>query len=127
MEYNTFVSLCTILEPHVVKVDTNFRKFVRIDKAMAMILCKLAFGHDDRAIGQKFAQGRFTIQRYNLIICRILVDKNLLFSKYISTPIGQRVHNGLERFHGLSRLPKMRGVQLMVVVSSCGRNQLNVV
>jgi hypothetical protein len=33
----------------------NFEKVVRTDKAMAMILYKLAFGHSDRRIGWKFA------------------------------------------------------------------------
>ena len=92
MEYNTFLLLCNILKPYIVRIDTNYRKAVRVDKAMAMILYKLAFGHSDRIIGQKFAQGRFTIQRYNLIICIVLADKNLLFFKYISIPTRQRLH-----------------------------------
>ena len=86
MGYNTFLLLCNILRPYIVRVDTNYRKAIRVDKAMAMVLYKLAFGHSDRIIGHNFAQGRSTIQRYNLIICRVLVNKNLLFSRYISIP-----------------------------------------
>ena len=39
------------------RVDTNNRKAVRVDKVVAVILYKLAFGHSDRIIGQKFVQG----------------------------------------------------------------------
>jgi hypothetical protein len=59
-----------------VRASTNYRKAIRVDKAMAMVLYKLAFGHGDRIIGQKFAQGRSTIQRYNLIIVEFLLTKN---------------------------------------------------
>jgi hypothetical protein len=31
--------------------DTNYRKAIRVDKAMAMILYKSTFGHSDRRIG----------------------------------------------------------------------------
>jgi hypothetical protein len=50
MRYNFFISLCTILEAYIMKVDTNFRKIIRVDKAVAMFLYKLAFGHNDRTI-----------------------------------------------------------------------------
>ena len=33
---------------------TNNRKAIRVDKVVAVILYKLAFGHTDRTIGQKF-------------------------------------------------------------------------
>jgi hypothetical protein len=55
MGYNTFISLCTILGPYIVRAYTNNRKVIRVDKVVAMILYKLAFGHTDRTIGQKFA------------------------------------------------------------------------
>jgi hypothetical protein len=109
MGYNTFILLCNILGPYIMRADTNYRKVLRVDKAVGMILYKLAFGHSDRIIGQKFAQGRSTIQRYNLIICRVFADKKLLFSRYISIPTGQRLHSVIERFHALSRLPNMCG------------------
>ena len=76
--------------------DINYRKAIRVDKAVAMILYKLTFGHSDRRIRQIFVQGRSTIQKYNLIICRVLADKKLLLSGYISTPIVQRLHNVIE-------------------------------
>jgi hypothetical protein len=47
MRYNFFISLCTILEAYIMKVDT---KIIRVDKAVAMLLYKLAFGHNDRTI-----------------------------------------------------------------------------
>jgi hypothetical protein len=43
--------LCNILGPYIVRADTNYRKAVRVHKAMAMILYKLAFGHSDIIIG----------------------------------------------------------------------------
>ena len=61
-----------------------------------MILYKLAFGHSDRITRQKFAQGRSIIKRYNLIIYRVLVDKKLLFSRYINIPTWQRLHSIIE-------------------------------
>jgi surface polysaccharide O-acyltransferase-like enzyme len=56
-QYNIFISLYIILGPYIVRAETNNRKVVRVDKAVAMILYKLAFGHIDRIIGQKFVQG----------------------------------------------------------------------
>ena len=50
MRYNFLISLCTILEPHIVKANTKFRKIIRVDKVVAMFLYKLAFGHNDRTI-----------------------------------------------------------------------------
>ena len=48
MGYNTFLLLCNILGQYIVKVDTNYRKAIRVNKVVAMILYKLAFGHSDR-------------------------------------------------------------------------------
>jgi hypothetical protein len=108
------------------RADTNYRKALRVDKAVAMILYKLVFGHSDRIIGQKFAQGRSTIQRYNLIICRVLADKNLLFSRYISIPLGKGCIVSLNDFMlFLGFLTCV--VQLMVLISSCIRSPPNVI
>ena len=38
------------MKPYIVKVNTNYKKVVRVDKVVAMILYKLAFGHSDRVI-----------------------------------------------------------------------------
>jgi hypothetical protein len=92
MGYNIFILLYNILGSYIMRAYTNYRKVVRVEKAVVMVLNKLAFGHSDRMKGQKFVQGRSTIQRYNLIIYKVLVDKNLLFTRYISTLIGQKLH-----------------------------------
>ena len=91
------------------RADTNYKKAVRIDKVVSMILYKLALGSSIRTIRQKFAQGRSIIQRYNLIICRVFANKNLLFFRNVSTPIGQRLHNVISWFHDLSGFPNKRG------------------
>jgi hypothetical protein len=46
-----------------------------------MILYKLAFGHNDKEIGQKIAQGGSIIQKQNLIIFRVFAYNFFLFLK----------------------------------------------
>ena len=44
-----------------------------------------------------------------MIICKVFANKNLLFSRYISIPIGQRLSSIIEQFHGLFGLLNMCG------------------
>ena len=63
MGSNTFILLCNILKSYVIRVGTNYRKVVRVDKVVAMILYKLAFEHAHRITRQKISQKWSTIQR----------------------------------------------------------------
>ena len=69
LKYNSFILLYTILRPHIVRGDTNHKE---ANKIMVTILYKLDFEHNDKILGQKFVQEKSTIQRYNLIICKVL-------------------------------------------------------
>jgi hypothetical protein len=62
MGYNIYILLYNILKPYIVRADANYKKAVRIDKVVAMILYKLAFGYSERIIGQKFAQRRSIVK-----------------------------------------------------------------
>jgi hypothetical protein len=68
MKYNTFVKLCDILKPYIQHQDTNYRDAVPIQKAIAMVLHKLAYGLTNCNVGNKFKVGKSTVLKYLLLI-----------------------------------------------------------
>jgi hypothetical protein len=91
-----------------------------------MTLYKLAFGSSNRTIRQKFAQGRSIIQRYNLIICRVFAIKICYSLEILAPPLGKGCimsFNDFMIFLGFL----ISVVQLLVLISSCIKNPLNVI
>jgi hypothetical protein len=92
MKYNIFVKLCDILKPYIEHQDTNYRDAVSVQKAIAMVLHKLAYGLKN------------CIVRSN-----VLADKDKLYPQYISIPSGRRLKEVIRGFHHITKLPQICG------------------
>ena len=58
MKYSTFVTLCDLLKPYIEHQDTNYRDAVPVQKAVAMVLHKLAHAGTNRNVGNMFGVGK---------------------------------------------------------------------
>jgi hypothetical protein len=61
MKYSTSVKLCDLLKPYIEHQDTNFRDVVLIQKAVVMVLHKLAHVGTNRNVGNMFGVGKNNI------------------------------------------------------------------
>lgn len=80
MTYPTFMKLCDVLRPYIEYKDTNYRPILSVEKVVALVLKKLAFGWSDRNVGNEFGVGRSTIFKYAKLVCKALGDRDKLYS-----------------------------------------------
>jgi hypothetical protein len=113
------------LETIYCEANTNFIKVVSIDKVLAMILYKLLFGHSDRAIGQQFARRRPTTETYNLIIFRVLTNKNCCSLDILAPSLGKGCIMSLDDFMVFLGFPTCV-LQLMILISNFIKNLHNI-
>ena len=54
MKYSTFVKLCDLLKPYIEHQYTNYRNAVPVQKAVAMVLHKLAYAGTNKNVRNMF-------------------------------------------------------------------------
>jgi hypothetical protein len=101
MKYNIFVKLCDILKPYIEHQDTNYRDAVSVQKAIAMVLHKLAYGLKNCIVRNKFGVGKSTVLKYLLLICNVLADKDKLYPIYFYSKWSKikRSHPGFSSYN----------------------------
>jgi hypothetical protein len=84
MKYSTFVKLCDLLIPYIKHQDTNCRDVVPVQKAVAMVLHKLAHAGTNRNVGNMFGVRKTIVLKYLMLICNALADKDNLNPQFIA-------------------------------------------
>jgi hypothetical protein len=61
MSYMTFEELVEELTPFIEQKDTRWRKAIPVDKAVAMVLFRLAHGYSPKHVGRFYGIGGSTV------------------------------------------------------------------
>jgi hypothetical protein len=109
MPYGTFLELVEELTPYMQKQDTRFRHATPINKAVAMVLYRLAKGHAPKDVADKFGVGTTTVHDYTHLMCSILADHNKFLRKYIQVPFGSRLRRIIARFKDITDIDNFAG------------------
>ena len=109
MKYSTFVKFCDLLKPYIEHQDTNYRNVVPVQKAVPMVLHKLAHAGINRNVGSMFDVGKITVLKYLMLICNALADKKKLYPQFIAILIGRRLKDIIRGFHRITKLPQICG------------------
>ena len=110
MKYNTFVKLCDLLKPYIEHRDTNYRDAIPVQKAVAMVLHKLAHAGTNKNVGNMFGVGKTTVLKYLMLICNALADKDKLYPQFIALPTSRILKDIIRGFHRVTKLPQICGV-----------------
>ena len=83
---------------------------IPIRKQVKLVIYRLTYGHSCEKINDLYKCGASTIHKYTDIVCGVLSSRNQgLFTTYIHTPIGNRLHDIMERFRNSTQLPNICG------------------
>ena len=75
MKYSTFCTLCDHLRPFIQRSVTSFRHPIEVERAVAMVVNKLAYGDTSRRIANLYCVGASTVYKYTLAITEALANK----------------------------------------------------
>lgn len=109
MSYMTFQELVEELRPYIEHQNTKWRKAVAVDKAVAMVLFRLAHGHAPKLVGRFYGVGGSTVIKYTNLIVDALSESNKLKSKYIQIPSGVRLKRIIADFKAGTCIDNMCG------------------
>jgi hypothetical protein len=109
MSYMTFEELVEELTPFIKQKDTRWRKAIPVDKAVAMVLFRLAQGYSPKHVGRFFGVGGSTVNKYTNLIADALSDPNKLRNKHIEVPVGTNLKRIIARFKDGTGLNNMCG------------------
>jgi hypothetical protein len=109
MSYMTFEELVEDLTPFIKQKDTRWRKAIPVDKAVAMVLFRLAHGYSPKHVGRFYGVGGSTVIKYTTLIVDALSDQNKLRGKYIQVPSGTNLKRIIARFKAGTGLDNMCG------------------
>ena len=109
MKYSTFCTLCDHLRPFIQRLVTCFIHPIEVERAVAMVVNKLAYGDTSRRIANLYCIGASTVYEYTLAITKALANKDKLFSRFIQVPTSERLQNVIQGFTNLTSLSNMCG------------------
>jgi hypothetical protein len=109
MTYTSFLNLVEFLRPYVEHETTNYRAAIEVDRAIAMVLNKLAFGFSNRHVANNYCVGQSTVWKYTFIVTEALANPKKLYSHFISIPQGERLISIIAHFKCLTGLENMCG------------------
>ena len=110
MKYSTFVKFCDILKPYIEHQDTNYQDVVPVQKAVAMVLHKLAHARTNMNVENMFGVRKTRILKYLMFICNALAYKDKLYPQFIAIPTGRRLKDIIQGFHRVTKLTQICGV-----------------
>lgn len=84
----TYEKLCDILKPYMEHKNSNYKRTSSIQKAIASVFWKLAFGQSDRNVENDFRMERTIVFKYTKLVCKASGDKDKLYSRSIINPSG---------------------------------------
>ena len=107
MPYGRYLDLVEELTPYIQREDTNYRKAIAPNKAVAAALFRLSRGHQDADVADRFGMGKKTVSYYTKVVCTALSGP--LYSNYISIPEGERLRSTLDSFRTICKIPNLAG------------------
>ena len=110
MSPEAFEHLVYMLTPYLKSQCTHLvRPQLEIRKIVAIVLYRFVHGHSLDHIADRLQVGGSTVRKYIDIVCDILVDRDKLFSHYISIPTGEQLESIISDFHDITGLPNICG------------------
>ena len=111
MSFLAFEQLVLELTPFL---QYHARYFVRapipIRKQVKLVIYRLACGRSCEKMNDLYGCGASTIRKYTDIVCGVLSSWDRgLFTTYMHTPTGDRLHDIMERFRNSTGLPNICG------------------
>jgi len=110
MSYACFVYVVEELRPFI-QSDCGFfvRAPLEVDRAVALVIFRLAHGLSARQVAEKYNVGASTVGKYTLIVTAALSDAAKLYSRYVAIPTGDRLSRIASAFQQMTNLPNMCG------------------
>jgi hypothetical protein len=109
MSYMTFEELLEDLRPYIEHQNTKWRKAIAVEKAVAMVLFRLAHSHAPKLVGRFYGVGGSTVVKYTNLIIDALSDRNKLLPKHIYIPSGARLKRIIADFKAGTCIDNMCG------------------
>jgi len=110
MKFSIFIKLCDILRLHIQHQTTNWKKLVEVEKVIAIVLHKLAFRFNAIMLCNIFCISPSIVFKYTKLITKCLFSKDILYTQFVSRPIGIRLESIIQCFLDLSCIPNPYGV-----------------
>lgn len=107
MSYPLFLKLVEDLTPFIQKRDTKYRKAMEADRAVAMVLYRLAHGAKPSEVADMFNVETATVVQYTKLVTSVLANE--LYPSYIQIPEGPRLIQIIREFKELTGLDNMCG------------------
>ena len=107
MSFLAFEQLVLELTPFL---QSHARASILIREQVKLVIYQLACGHSCKKMNDLYGCGASTIRKYTDLVCGILSSRDQgLFTTYIHTPTGDRLHDIIERLRNSKRLPNICG------------------
>lgn len=110
MSYGCFLYVVEELRPFI-QSESKFcvRAPLEVERAVAMVLYRLAHGLSAREVAEKYNVGPSTVGKYTLIVASALADANKLYSRYVAIPTGERMAKVISEFKQLTNISNVCG------------------
>ena len=95
------------MRPYVQKQVTKLKAPIEVERALAITLKMLAFGYSNAHIANLYGTGSITMWEYTLLITKILLNKENLFSRFISIHSRPLLARIIRKFKYLTRIFQM--------------------
>ncbi|KAL2622327.1 hypothetical protein R1flu_002532 [Riccia fluitans] len=109
MSYRAFQTLLAELSPFMERNANTVREPIETERAVAMVLHRLAFGLPSSAISTLYNVGPSTVTEYTKQITEILGSKSKLYSKFVGIPTGTKLANCIAKFENLTDIRNICG------------------
>ncbi|XP_024520164.1 protein ANTAGONIST OF LIKE HETEROCHROMATIN PROTEIN 1-like [Selaginella moellendorffii] len=110
MRFSSFQYLLAELRPFIENPSSDFvREPVDTEKAVAIVIHRLACGTSPRALAEMYDTGASTVTKYTKLITSILASSSQLYSKYVVIPSGNALTKVIRKFASLSGTPNVCG------------------
>jgi hypothetical protein len=86
INYKFILNLVDFLRPYIEHETTIYRNTVEVDRAIAMVFHKLAFGYSNRHVANNYCVRQNTVWKSTFIVIEVLADPRKLYSHFISVP-----------------------------------------
>ena len=107
MTKDTFMILCSDLEPHIQRRDTNYRKAISVKHRVAITVWRLATNVEYRTLSHLFGVGVSTVGSIVRECCRVICDE--LTPRYVRMPTGDDFDRMLDGFETRWGFPHCAG------------------
>ena len=92
-----------------IKLLNYCRDIIEVDRAIAMVLNKLAFGYSIKHVANNYCVGQSTVWKYILIVTEVLATPIQLYSHFVSVPQVERLVSIISQFKNLIGFESMYG------------------